>query len=93
MDDEDAEVREVRDVLVAAAESIIETKPDYGYLIVMVKPDGKEDQGLNYATNFEPEGLHIIAQAFSPGGRLDDADSSDGDSHFSVPHTHTRTVQ
>lgn len=79
--DEDAEIR---DVLVAAAETIIEKRPDYGYLIVMVKPDNERGQGLNYATNFEKEGLHIIAQAFAP-------DVPFGDTDF--PASGNRTVQ
>jgi hypothetical protein len=81
MSDEDAEIREV---LVAAAESIIEKRPEYGYLIVMVKPDNERGQGLNYATNFEAEGLHIIAQAFAPNAPFDDTD---------FPPSGNRTVQ
>ena len=55
----------VRDALVAAARTIIEAFPEYGYLIVMVRPDESLNDGVNYATNFEEEGLHAVAEAFS----------------------------
>lgn len=40
---------------------------EYGYLVVVVKAGQKDGSGVNYATNFLPEGLEAVGKIFAEG--------------------------